>query len=621
MSPAEGTPVGAVGPVRRTILAVRTAAQAAPLMAALSLLVALLSGTAPTAAAWLTKSVLDDLTGQRAGWDRLAVPVAGLVFVGLLTPAMLQVGRYVDAELGRRVTAFMQNRLFSAINSFEGMGRFEDPRFHDRLRLAQQGGQMAPKQLISAVFDSARALITLGGFLSALLVLSPVMAGLVLLAGLPAVYAQLMLGRRQAGSLWRSSPTARRQLFYATLQTDQVAAKEVRLFGLGDWLRGRMLTELGRVNRAARDVDRRVLRVQSALALAAAAVAGGGLVWAVGRAATGALTIGGLSVFVAAIAGTQNALGTLVGRFADSHQSLIAFGHYLDVVGADPDLTVPVRPRPAPELRHGIELRDVWFRYDDEAPWVLRGVDLFIPFGRSVALVGLNGAGKSTLVKLLCRFYDPTRGSILWDGVDIRDVPAADLRRRIGAVFQDHMNYDLSAAENIGVGDLDSLDDMPRIHSAARHAGVDATLAGLPHGYHTMLSRIFYVGEEQSPETGVILSGGQWQRLALARAMMRDRRDLLILDEPSSGLDAEAEHAVHERLRQYREGRTSLLISHRLSAVREADLIVVLADGRIEETGDHAGLMAAGRQYARLFTMQASGYQQEPAGAAAGPVR
>jgi ATP-binding cassette subfamily B protein len=268
-----------------------------------------------------------------------------------------------------------------------------------------------------------------------------------------------------------------------------------------------------------------------------------------------------------------------------------------------------VVPRALPPLWCGIELRDVWFRYSEDHPWALRGVNLHIPHGTAVALVGRNGAGKSTLVKLLCRFYDPTHGAILWDGVDIRDVDVDDLRQRIGAVFQDYMSYDMTAAENIALGDLDAFNDARRIRAAAQRAGIHATLARLPHGYDTLLSRMFFMGDD-NPESGVVLSGGQWQRLALARAFLRARRDLMILDEPSAGLDAEAEHEIHASLRRYRGGQTSLLISHRLGAVRDADHIVVLHDGRVVEHGDHRTLMAGGGHYARLFTMQARGYQQ-----------
>jgi ATP-binding cassette subfamily B protein len=318
-------------------------------------------------------------------------------------------------------------------------------------------------------------------------------------------------------------------------------------------------------------------------------------------------------MFVAAVVGVQGALAGLIRSLADVHQQLLMVGHYLTVIRAGPDLKGPPDPlQPQahlPALRKGVEFRDVWFRYAEDLPWILRGVNLFIPYGRAVALVGQNGAGKSTLVKLLCRFYDPTHGAVLWDGVDIRQVTVAQLRRRLGAVFQDYVPYGLTAAENIAIGDVDALTKPLRIREAARRAGVHELLSQLPYGYDTMLSRMYAREAQHDDETGTALSGGQWQRLALAGALVRDDPDLLILDEPSSGLDAEAEHDVHLRLRRHRANRTSLLISHHLGAIRDADRIVVLTDGRITEEGTHDALLHDGGTYAQLFTLQASGYQ------------
>jgi ATP-binding cassette, subfamily B, bacterial len=243
---------------------------------------------------------------------------------------------------------------------------------------------------------------------------------------------------------------------------------------------------------------------------------------------------------------------------------------------------------------------------------VRSNVNLIIPAGTATALVGHNGSGKSTIIKLLCRLYEPDRGTIVWDGVDLRDLHPDELRHRIGVVFQDYMDYDLTAAENIALGDLSSLDDRPRLADAARRAGAHDTIMALPNGYDTMLSRTFTsTADRDDPTTGVALSGGQAQRLALARAFLRDNRDLLILDEPSSGLDPEAEHDVHTRLRAHRAGRTSVLISHRLNTIRDADQIAVLHNGQITETGTHATLTALGGTYAKLYTLQSSGYREE----------
>jgi ATP-binding cassette subfamily B protein len=375
-----------------------------------------------------------------------------------------------------------------------------------------------------------------------------------------------------------------------------------------------MLRELRTINSETRRLDRVELRTQVVLGLVGAVAAGAGLVWAVHATTTGRLTIGDLAIFIAAVAGVQGGVASGISRFAGAHQAVLMYRHYLEVVTAGPDLPEPPRPAPTPVLRRGIELRDVWFRYGETHSWVLRGVDLTIPSGATVALVGPNGAGKSTVVKLLLRFYDPSRGSVRWDNLDLRDLSAAQLRDRIGVVFQDFMSYDLPASENIGLGDVSALDDCERVSGAARQAGVHEALAALPRGYATPLTRMFTgfsdLSDRDDAETGVLLSGGQWQRVALARSFLRADRDLLILDEPSAGLDPEAEYDIHRRLRSLRQGRTTLLISHRLSTVRDADRIVVLADGRVVEQGSHDELMAARGMYARLFGLQAQGYQE-----------
>jgi ATP-binding cassette subfamily B protein len=369
-----------------------------------------------------------------------------------------------------------------------------------------------------------------------------------------------------------------------------------------------MLDELAVADGQRRRLDARTLRVQFLLGLLSAVVLGAALTWAVRAAVGGGLTVGDVSALVASIAALQTTLAALVTRIALVHHALLLYRHFRAVLDAEPDLPEPSDPAPVPPLRRGIELRDVWFRYAPDQDWVLRGVDLVIPHGTAVGLVGLNGAGKSTLVKLLCRFYDPQRGAILWDGTDLRELSLDGLRARIGALFQDYMAYELTAAENIGLGDVTALSNEDKIRAAAVRSGADPTLRALPRGYKTMLSKMF-ADDPGDDSGGVLLSGGQWQRLALARTYLRDRRDLLILDEPSSGLDAEAEHAIHHGLRAHRAGATSLLISHRLGAIRDADTIVVLSGGRITEQGTHDELVAIGGEYARLFHMQADGYR------------
>ena len=599
-------------PDRRTALtALGLGWRSAPLGTAGLLALTVVLGLLPAAAAWTGKLLFDEIArGRQADAGRatwLALAAALLTFAGVAGDLVSgQTVKYVQRAVSLRV----QDTLYRHVNGFPGLRYFEDPVFQDRLRLAEQGALAAPQGMTDLLTGTLRSTVAVTGFLGAVLVVWPPIVPLLALAAVPAYLGQRALGRRHVLVTEQNIATVRKRYFYQQLLTDAGTAKEVRLYGLGSLFHGRMLSALRTTSGADLAVERRGSVLQGALALLTAAISVIGAVAVVRGVVDGRLSVGDAALFTAAVAGVQTAVSGTVAQLARAGQTLRLFRHYLDVVEAPSDITgghSPVAP-----LREGIELRDVWFRYDPAGPWILRGVDLFIPHGSAVGLVGLNGAGKSTLVKLLCRFYEPEQGRILWDGVDVRELSIDDLRRRIGATFQDYCRYDVSAAENIGIGDMTRLDDLPAVRRAAQEAGIDETLSGLRHGYKTLLSRIFL---DSDRERGLALSGGQWQRVALARSLMRQDADLLILDEPSSGLDAAAEHQIHRALAARRAGRTSLLISHRLNTLRDADLVVVLADGGISERGSHDELMAADGQYAQLFRLQAAGYQDQQVGA------
>ena len=259
-----------------------------------------------------------------------------------------------------------------------------------------------------------------------------------------------------------------------------------------------------------------------------------------------------------------------------------------------------ISPTSARPITRGFAFDNVGFRYPGASRWALRGVDLELQAGEVLALVGENGAGKTTLVKLLARLYDPDEGRILLDGRDLREYELEDLRANIGVIFQDFVRFHMTAAENIGVGQVDAMYDRDRIEAAARRAMADEVVSTLPAGYDQVIGRRF--------KNGVDLSGGQWQKIAIARAYMRDAQ-VMILDEPTAALDARSEYEVFQRFRELSEQRTTVLISHRFSSVRMADRILVMADGRIEASGTHDELMAAGGRYAELFELQAAGYR------------
>ncbi len=588
--------------IRNAAAALALPFRATPVAATVTLVLTVFAGAAPAGGAWLTMLLVDELTSGTATPGRAAFLAVASALLGGLAIALLYLGGHLGEVIHQRVTLTVESRLFRRVATLSGLRQIEDPAFHDRLRLAEQAAQEAPGTISQFSQELIRSVVLLVSFSGALLVVWPPMTLLLLASVVTAVFARLATARREAATEEAWVATDRRRLFYRALLTDVRAAKEIRLFGLGSLLHTRMVDSLATVSSARLNAARRGTLVQSALALLGAVVGGVGTVVVAVNVVAGQSSVGDLVLFMGAVAGVQTGLSGVVLQLGEAGRAVRLFGHYLDVIDTHDDLPTGTG---TPAEAVTIELRDVWFRYSDDGPWVLRGVDLTIPAGAAVGLVGVNGAGKSTLVKLLCRFYDPQRGTITWGGVDLRELDVAALRERIGVVFQEFMAYDLTAAENIGIGQVPDLGDRSRIVAAAEAARIDGTLAALPNGYDTVLSRT-HADEER---TGVTLSGGQWQRVALARCLMRTDAELMILDEPTSGLDAEGEHRVHDTLRRHAEGRTRLLISHRMAALRGADLIVTLVDGRIAEQGDHDTLMDAGGEYARLFRLQADGYQ------------
>jgi ATP-binding cassette subfamily B protein len=300
----------------------------------------------------------------------------------------------------------------------------------------------------------------------------------------------------------------------------------------------------------------------------------------------------------------QNSIQSILSGFSGMYEHNLYLNNLVELMARQPSLPVAEKPQPVPEpLRGEIRFENVTFVYPGLEAKALENVTFTIEPGETLAVVGRNGAGKTTLFKLICRLYDPTEGRILIDGIDIRDYEPSELRRQIGAMFQDYVDYQATAAENIGLGSLPEIDNRDAVVSASKQAGSDELIARLPAGYDTALGKWF--------DAGVNLSGGEWQKVALARAFMRDDARILLLDEPTSALDAQAEYDLFERLRSLTHGRTAVYISHRFSTVRRADRIVFLEHGRLVEEGTHQELMRLNGRYARLFRMQAAAYTGE----------
>jgi ATP-binding cassette subfamily B protein len=560
----------------------------------------LLSSVLPLGIAWVGKRIID----QALARDPRATVSAVLLELGLVAAfALANQGRdLVGALLGARLSLEVNVAILEKATHLD-LAHFEDPTFYDQLTRARREASTRPISVVRRVFFIAQSLFTLLGYVALLTGYSGwVVLGLVL-ATIPATVAEVRFGSLAFRLRnWRS-PEARKLMYLEYVLANDEHAKEVKLFGLGPLflsryrnLGGTFLKEDSALN-ARRTAWAYGLSLLSTVAFYAAYAK-----MAFG-AAQGAMTLGMMTLYMVSFRQGQQAFQSMLGSLTGVYEDNLYMSNLFSFLAI-----VPSPAPPAPELppvtgggERGIRFEGVGFRYPGRDEWTLRGLDVFIPQGRSIAIVGRNGAGKTTLIKLLTRLYHPTEGRILLDGKPLAGWDEETLRRRIGVIFQDYNQYQLSAQENVGVGSVPELEDEARVLDAVELGGATEVVKGLNEGLKTQLGRWF--------NKGVELSGGQWQRLALARAFMRREADVLVLDEPTAALDAEAEHAVFERFSRLTSGKTAILISHRFPTVRMADRILVLEGGHIAEQGTHDELLALGGRYAKLFALQAQGYQ------------
>lgn len=588
--------------------------QCSPRLTAASILLRLVQAVQPAAAFYVGKLIVDEVIHSRQGtqssvsliqWllhapvgrleEWIALEFALIVAFDLTSKAIA----LVEGLLNERYTNAVSLDLMKHAASLD-LQQFESSELQDLLERARRQAS-GRSNLLVQIFNIAQTAITILTLVISILAYTPWLILILLVALLPSALREAKFNA-EAYNLSRAKTAERRQMDYLRdIGSSVEYAKELKLFGLGDFLVGRFRTAADIVFSQNRNLALRrfawggMFGIVGSLAYYAIYIV---IVW---DTASGRFSVGDLTFLSAAFMRLHNLLSSLllgITQMASQAQYLDDFFSFLDI---RPVITSPIATLPFPSpIKVGVRFDDVGFRYPGTDRWAIRHLTLEIGAGETIALVGENGAGKTTIVKLLTRLYEPDEGKITVDGISLKDMDLDDLHAHIGVIFQDFARYSFTAAENIAVGRIEALDNAERIAAAAHEGLAEDVINKLPFGYNQPLGKRVAKGRD--------LSGGEWQKIAISRAYMRDA-DLLILDEPTSALDARAEADVFERMRALRHGKSALVISHRFSTVRTADRIVVLEHGQIIESGSHAELIASGGRYAELFDLQAAGYQ------------
>jgi ATP-binding cassette, subfamily B, bacterial len=575
----------------------------APGIVLLSGLARLLVAVIPVGLLWVTRVIIDAI--DRHAWYHSALPKGFWWLVALefaLASMAAVAGRlltFFDTVLADKFTRHISTRIMEHASRLD-LTRYEDPLFYDKMERARVQGTDRV-MMIQMMGRLVQDFITAVSLATGIVFFSPWLLCFLIICVVPAFLGETHFAFLGYSLNFEQTPARRQMEYLRVLGGSRESAKELKLFGLGPFLVGRYKVLSDDLHRQNVGLAQRKFVFGALLTLLSTLGYYGGFAFVIFETVKGALTIGQLTFLAGAIAGASAGIQAVFTTFSGIADQALFMTDLVDFFEVQPTiLSKPgalVAPRP---IRQGIEFKNVSFAYPGSRRKVLSEINLKIDQDERIALVGENGQGKTTVVKLLTRLYDPTEGQILLDGVDLREYNLEDLWKEIGVIFQDFVHYEMTAAENIGVGRIEEANNPFRIRAAAMKTFAERVIQKLPKGYDQLLGKRF--------EGGVDLSGGEWQKIALARAYLRDAQ-LLILDEPTAALDARAEHEVFQRFADLTSGKMALLISHRFSTVRMADRILVLEKGKIAEQGQHEQLIKVGGLYAEMFELQAANYR------------
>jgi ATP-binding cassette subfamily B protein len=577
--------------------------ESGPVVVSLGLIFRLIASLLPIAALWITKLIIDGIvmvvSSHRSVPASLWWLVAAEFGIALFGSVLSRAIDFDDALLADKYTRHVSIQVMKHAAELDLIA-YEDPVFYDRLERARV---QATDRLgmIQSIGRLVQQVITAGSLSVSILLFSPWLLLLLVAGIIPAFLGESHFAFLGYARNFRQTPIRRELDYLRILGGSREAAKELKLFGLKDFLLERFTRLSDRIYVENVDLARRRLVGGSFLSMIGTAGYYSAYVYVIWRTVTGSLSIGTLTFLTGAIVQASANIQQIFSTLSSIADQALFLTDLLAFFGMQPTIRSQPNARPAPRpITRGFEFRNVSFRYPETSRMVLSGLNVSLCAGERVALVGENGEGKTTLVKLMTRLYDPVEGQVLLDGIDLREYDLESLYREIGVIFQDFMRYEMTARENIAVGQIDQINNLPLLQRAADKSMADEVIGRLPREYDQMLGRRF--------AGGVDLSGGEWQKVALARAYLRDAQ-VLILDEPTAALDARSEFEVFQRFAELTAGKTALFISHRFSTVRMAQRILVLENGRIAEDGSHEELLNLSGRYAAMFELQAASYR------------